>query len=309
MNKVDVSIIFVNYKSPEMTLNAVDSVIANSQGFSYEIIVVDNSDDKQEFEKLNNLLIGKANVIDAKGNLGFGKGNNVGANVSNGDYLYFLNNDTLLEGNAIYELFDYIKNHDDVGVVGSNLYTKDKRPNHSYSKWEKNLKAEKRLFSIPFMEIHKIMKKRIDFNYSDMPLQINGYVCGASLMIRRDAFNKIGGFEKDIFMYAEEALLCYKVINELGYKIYNIPTSKIVHFEGGTESNETPSKIKMIIDGNYIYYQKAFSDDIAKKYLKLMIKLWKKRNFIAVITRKNKKHLECLNKINAYKEKLKLVEE
>ena len=91
MNKVDVSIIFVNYKSPEMTLNAVDSVIANSQGFSYEIIVVDNSDDKQEFEKLNNLLIGKANVIDAKGNLGFGKGNNVGANVSNGDYLYFLN--------------------------------------------------------------------------------------------------------------------------------------------------------------------------------------------------------------------------
>lgn len=286
--QIDVSVVFVNYKTPKLTLEAIESVIEKSSGFSYEIIVVDNSCDSQELIELNNLIGNKAKIIDAKANLGFGKANNMATSYTKGKYLFFLNTDTLLINNAIFELYNFLENNINVGIVGSNLFTFDNKPNHSYHKNIKNIKSDVSDYSIFTTIRNLILKKRKDFNFKNKPLEIEGYVCGAALMIRDELFKKLNGFDKDIFMYAEEALLCYRAKKEYNYKIFNIPSSKIMHLEGGSvKKNVSSNKVDMYIDGNYIYYKKISDEINAKKYLIKVKKAISRKIFFAKMFKKD----------------------
>ena len=270
---IDVSIIIINYKKAEMTYNAIKSIIDNSNHFSYEIIVVDNSNDEEEFNHLSKLVGDNANIVNPKSNLGFGGANNLGASVSKGRYLYFINNDTLLLNNSIYELFKAMENDENIGIVGSNLFDSDEKPNHSFIPYEKNYRSDKRSASVLRILLAKVRKRRSDFNYSHDPMKIEGYVCGASLFIRKDLFDKLNGFSKDIFMYAEDALICYRLIHELHKEIYNIPTSKIIHYEGISLDNDiNPFRADNIINGNSVYYKTIFGNKMCLKYLKMMAK-------------------------------------
>lgn len=286
---MNVSIIFVNYKTAKLVINAIDSVIKMTNSLEYEIIVVDNSEDKNELEILKSNLSGKALVIDSQGNKGFGTANNLGAKYSKGDCLFFLNSDTILMNNAIFELYDFLIKHDDVGIVGSNLYSVSGTANHSFILNEKNIRNEKKETSLINLLFSKIRKKRKDFNYTNTPLSINGYVCGAALMIKRSVFDFVNGFNEEIFMYAEEALLCYEVMHKMNLKIYNVPSSRIIHFEGASFENKLSiNKIKSFIDGNCIYYKKAFDSQEEIKYLNLMMRQSKFKRLIYMTVKHNK---------------------
>lgn len=265
---VDVSIILVNYKRADLLDAVINSIIDKSYGFSYEIIVVDNTND-DSCKETKQIVGDRARYLDAKDNLGFGKANNLGAKNSNGKYLFFLNTDTILVNNAIYELYAFMEKETAAGIVGSNLYTNEMSPNHSFYKKEKTLKSERKDLSIVNDFRLHFFSKRKDFNYSNRPLKIDGYICGASLMIRRDLFDKIGGFEKEIFLYAEEALLCYRAVRETGCKMFNVPSSKIIHFEGGSTGSHSLFQFKSLIDGNCVYYLKTIGAKGAIKYLKI----------------------------------------
>ena len=183
----------------------------------------------------------------------------------------------MLINNAIFELKNYLDNNPNTAVVGSNLFSRNNKHISSYRYLEKNLKNEIKNNSL-FNRIKvKIFKRRIDFNYSNKPLKIYGYVSGASFMIRKNIFDLIGGFDKDIFMYVEESLLCYKVINDLKYNIYNIPSSKIIHFEGKSIKNSF-IYYNMFLDGNYIYYKKLFGEKDAFKFIKRAYRIANKKS-------------------------------
>lgn len=273
---VDVSIIMVNYFTRQLTVKAIQSIVEKSDRFAYEIIVVDNSCDQKEYSLLSNELEGIAKVLDAKENLGFGKANNLAAKYARGKYLFFLNTDTLLMNNAVYELFAFLEKNDRAGVAGGNLYTATMEPNHSFVKKEKNLESERKQSGLIAAFAHHCIR-RCDFNYSDSPLKIDGYVCGACLMIRSTLFRDLHGFDDDIFMYAEEALLCRRVIREAGYEIYNVPSCCIVHLEGKSFNGTNAKKIRMNLDGNFVYYLKAYGYDAAMEYLDLQIKVFQKK--------------------------------
>ena len=183
----------------------------------------------------------------------------------------------MLINNAIFELKNYLDNNPNTAVVGSNLFSRNNKHISSYRYLEKNLKNEIKNNSL-FNRIKvKIFKRRIDFNYSNKPLKIYGYVSGTSFMIRKNIFDLIGGFDKDIFMYVEESLLCYKVINDLKYNIYNIPSSKIIHFEGKSIKNSF-IYYNMFLDGNYIYYKKLFGEKDAFKFIKREYRIANKKS-------------------------------
>ena len=281
MQQIDVSIILVNYKTSSLIGDVLASIKEKSSSFAYEIIVVDNSCDEEEWGKLQTFK-DAATLIDAKANLGFGKANNLGAEIAKGKYLYFLNADTLLINNAIYELKKFLDGHENVSVVGSNLYTRSGKPNHSYIPFEVDFKGEKKINSLFVSFRNKVLHKRFDFNYKDEPLRIEGYVCGASLMIRREDFLALGGFDKDIFMYAEETLLCYRAIHELQKGIYNVPSSKIIHFEGESFGKKASYfRAKANVDGCSIYMLKAFGEEKAIAYLRFYRRSCARKRFLA----------------------------
>ena len=106
---MNVSIVIVNYNTLKLTKACIDSVIEKTSGLEYEIILVDNasSDGSSDVFKNDERII----FIEASDNIGFGKANNLGVKHAKGDYLFFLNSDTLLLNNAVDELWKFCESH------------------------------------------------------------------------------------------------------------------------------------------------------------------------------------------------------
>lgn len=267
---MDVSIIIINYNTFYLTKQCINSIIEKSHGFSYEIIVVDNSCNKSEFNLLKTLENNFIKVITKNENLGTSKANNYGAQESNGKYLLFLNNDTYLLNNAIFEMISFAKKSN-AKVVGGNMYDMNLNPTHSFIRDKFDYNYIKKSESIVSKIKHFIFKNKNSqqFEFSNKPIKINGYICGADLLIETNLFKKIKGFDEEIFMYGEDPLLCHNARIMCKEDSYIVPTSKIVHLEG---RSDTPifsdSKIYNIIFGTFTYLRKAYSINDGKKYLK-----------------------------------------
>ena len=289
--KIDVSVILVNYKTFSYTKAAIHSIIEKTSSLNYEIIVIDNSCDTGEKVKLDSLSK-YASVIYSKSNVGFGVANNNASLLAKGEYLFFLNTDTVLLNNSIFILYDFIRNNPCVGAVCPNLYNASLEPTHSFfkSKYTPFTLINKRFFPISFSKLFS--KKRKDFNYKKKPVEIKGYICGAALMIRKELFKNIGGFSKDIFMYGEDVLLGGAINKKTNFKMYNIPSSKIMHLEGGSSQNGiTQFKAYNMMRGRYLYFYNLYDKKTAIKAIQNSIAYYKKMKIICKII-KNKDSYE-----------------
>ena len=249
---MDVSIIYVNYNSTNLIINSIESVIELTKDISYEIIVVDNDSAQNEKNRLKQYCSDKnISVIESDTNLGFGKANNLGAQSACGEYLFFLNPDTYLINNAIKELFQFAK-ESNITTCGGNLYSATLQPIHSYWTLMPSIKAELSalLSDIPLKILHK---NSHEHNHSNKAKEV-AFITGADLMILRSLFNQVQGFDKDFFMYFEETELQYR-IKQLGHKIYNLPTARIVHLESQTLKSRE-AKLKLFFTSRKIFYQK-----------------------------------------------------
>lgn len=275
-NPVDVSIIYVNHNSAKYLTDSILSVIKESSGFNYEFVVVDNSESEEEAQRLKDLSLEFGFKLIFTPNEGFGCANNAGSKVATGKYLHFLNCDTRLINNAIFELYSFLENNPNCGVVGSNLYSEQLTPNFSMRKVEKNIKNEKKYNSIFYL----LRKKNNTFNMSDEPLKVSGYVSGASLMMSKETFNKVGGFPKEIFMYGDDVFLCYKVIHQAGLDVYNVPSSKIIHLEGKSKI-VFRNRIELCCNSDYLYYKMLFGEKDALEYLRISMKVFKRNKVLS----------------------------
>lgn len=252
---MDVSIIYVNYNSSNLTINSIKSVIELTSDISYEIIIIDNNSTPNEKNKLKQFCSrNNISLIEADSNLGFGKANNLGAKYAKGNYLFFLNPDTYLINNAIKELTTFATTHH-VSVCGGNLYSETLTPIHSYWMQMPSLFSE---ISALFSDITLKLKynNSHEHNLTNSPKEVV-FITGADLFIHKNLFNQTNGFDKDFFMYFEETELQYR-IKKLGYKIYNVPSAKIVHLESQTIKSKE-KKLKLFFESRKIFYQKHHS--------------------------------------------------
>ena len=231
---MDVSIIIVNYNTIDLIANAISSIYKFTKEIAFEIIVVDNN--TQDLSPLLNINP-QIRLLQLNCNHGFGWANNEGVKISQGRYVLFLNPDTLLCNNAIYILCHQLDVNEKYGVCGGNLFTLDKRPMHSYYY---NTMSFRYLFKTIFFKNNYIFNIQNQFNFSTTNKYVD-YITGADLMIRKDLFEKIGGFSKRIFMYFEDVDLCYKV-RKKGFKVASIPAAQIIHLEGQSLNNVNDEK-------------------------------------------------------------------
>lgn len=250
---MDVSIIIVNYKTAPSVIATVDSIYRYTKGISFEVLVADNASGEDDCQRLRE--DGRFRLIELPTNMGFGKANNMAAQQALGHYLLFLNPDTLLLNNAVDILASYLTEHPSVGIVGGNLFNGEGQPTHSFHRLMPGI------FSELDFACHQIFRKLLfgknaQFNHTNHPLNV-AMITGADLMIRRDVFNQIGGFDEQFFMYNEDADLCLRTRKQ-GYQIHNVPTALITHAEGGSFS-VSKNRIKRIMDGRSVYFNKHYS--------------------------------------------------
>jgi GT2 family glycosyltransferase len=248
----------VNYNTSKLLYECISSIIDKTKIINYEIIIVDNasSDDSVKLVKHFFPLV---KIIASKENLGFGKGNNLGAEFANGKYLFLLNTDTLLINNAIKVLFDFMEEESsqNIAACGGNLFRKDLSPNYSYSL---NFPS---LYSIFIYRMHiSFLSNKEYFNKSDITKEV-AFIIGADLFIRKRIFVEINGFDPLFFMYVEDTELLYR-IHKMKYKIVSNPNAKIIHLQGA--SSTTFFKLKNEIDSYFIYFSKHFNLYTVKVY-------------------------------------------
>lgn len=252
----DVSIIIVNYNTYGLVLQCIESVIKNTSSILYEIIVVDNNSPNREIENLNKVFP-QVKLILNNDNSGFGIANNIGNKVANGKFIFLLNSDTIVIDNSIYELYKFMSENPHVGACGGNLYDEKFKPATSFTRFMPSLISD--LDSLFFNIISKVLYNGDIFHSSsNKPFKIFGNISGANLMISKLFFDEIKGFDENYFMYYEETDLLFR-LRKQGYTTYIVPSSKIIHLEGASESFK-PNKWDWSFESKRKYYLKNKSN-------------------------------------------------
>lgn len=248
-----VSIIIVNYNTSDMILECVASIYANVHATDFEILVADNGSTADEIAKLKSQQ--QFHLVCLGKNIGFGKANNEASRHANGDYLFFLNPDTLLLNDAVSILSHYMEKHPDVGISGGNIFNAERCPSHSHHMLLPSILSE---MDFAFFQLYRKLRFGINsqFNHTGKVIDVP-MITGADLMISRKAWKETGGFDPSFFMYYEDADLCKNVL-DLGYRIVNVPSACIVHYEGKSFV-ESPDRYRRILDGRFKYFRKHYS--------------------------------------------------
>lgn len=258
---MQVSIIIVNYNTKHLTADCIDSIIAKTSEVEYEIILVDNASSDGSQEEFSS--DGRILFLEAGDNLGFGKANNLGAQHAKGDYIFFLNSDTLLLNNAIYEMWRYSEEHkeDNIGGLGCILCDGNNQRCHSYAKLNTWKDIVKSYFIAPFCKSKAKEIMAMDAEDESKDAFEVGYVTGADLFVSRKVIDECGCFDPDFFMYSEESEMQWRFKKHV-YKNMIIKSPKIMHLEGMSQAKKkspTMKKIIMTQSSLYLYVKKTSS--------------------------------------------------
>jgi len=232
-NKKDISVIIVNYNNFDLLYQCLSTMIEYTEGLEYEIIVFDNNSTEGNIddilEKYNHI-----NLIKNKQNIGFAKANNIAAKRAKGKYLLLLNNDILFLENSIKKVYDFIRSRDLPCLVGCKLLNEDKSIQNSIYSFPSatNIFASNMFLYKLFPDSKKLNKSCRMNNTISQPLVVD-VVIGAFMLISRDIFIKMGGFDERFEFYHEDTELCYRFKKNYGDVIY-FPKTEIVHIGGGT---------------------------------------------------------------------------
>jgi len=245
-----ISIIIVNFNQKRFLKLCLGSIYENFRSYPFEVIVVNNS----PAEDLKDLQSEFGFKLLQNENKGYSQANNLGASHSSGEYLFFLNADTLIRSDFLYDFAERFSGKD-FGAAGMKLYNEDGTFQLSFWKENtffneiKNKKDEKR-----FRERDKDYMSDKEREYRE--IKEVDWVTGAAMIIRKDVFNKIRGFDEKYFLFYEDADIC-KTLSDSGYKNYFYPFSNIMHYKGeNVNSDFSDNTYYFSKESQLIYYKK-----------------------------------------------------
>uniref|UniRef100_A0A7V2ZLB5 Glycosyltransferase n=1 Tax=Ignavibacterium album TaxID=591197 RepID=A0A7V2ZLB5_9BACT len=255
----DLSIIIVNYNVKEYLKNLLHSIKKASQNLSTEIFVVDNASDDGSVEMIREKFP-EVKLIANEKNLGFGKANNLALKEANGKFLLLINPDTLVAEDTFSKLIEFFESHPDAGMVGCKILNPDGTLQL----------ACRRSFPGPWTSFTKVTglsslfpKSKLFARYNLTYLDENqtyevDAISGSFMMMRKEVYDKVGGFDEQFFMYGEDLDLCYR-IQKAGYKIYYVHSTQIIHYKGESTKRSSLDETKVFYDAMHLFVKKHLS--------------------------------------------------
>lgn len=226
------SIVILNYNTSNLTLQCLKSLIEQYHKAlkekEIEIILVDNhsSDDSIKAFELFIKDHPYIQLIENQENMGFSKGCNIGAKKAKGEYIVFLNSDTQVIDMSLLKMINFAETHTKSAVIGGRLKNIDGSIQESVGKFYTLSQVLLVLFGGRVFNLGKqnpTNEMKVD------------WVSGAYMLVKKDIFDKVGGFDETIFMYVEDMDFCYRV-KKMGYDVWFYPYSKIIHKERGSSN-------------------------------------------------------------------------
>jgi GT2 family glycosyltransferase len=233
-NKFTASVVILDFLKSKRVCENVESIRNQKTNFPFEIIIVDNSCDPKNAEKLNTMRHYKNLRIEInKKNLGYIGGNNQGAALAKGKYLLIVNPDIIWsEKNIFQDLVNFMEKNPQVGICGPRQINDD----------DNSVTMSVRAFPNIFLQVARrtflrnlpILKKLVE--YDEMrhldyhKIQPVDWLQSSFWIIRKDLWDKLGGLDQDYFIFMSDPDLCFKCW-EKGYQVIYNPEIT-VHADG-----------------------------------------------------------------------------
>ncbi len=256
---MDLSVVIVNYNVRQFLENALSSVKRAMNGLQGEIFVVDNGSNDGSVEMVR-MKFPEVCLVESKINLGFAKANNLALKRASGRFLMLLNPDTVVQEDTFKVMLEFFDDNPDVGLAGCKVLN----PDGSFQR------ACRRSFPTPWVAFTKIMglstlfpksklfgKYNLTYLSTDETYEVEA-ISGSFMMMRREAYLRVGGLDESFFMYGEDIDWCYRVA-QAGFKVYYVHSTKIIHYKGESTKRSDIDEIKLFYNAMQLFVEKHFS--------------------------------------------------
>ncbi len=231
---MDLSIIIVNWNGGSYLLGCLESLYARGLVGETEVLVVDNGSEDGSPELVQSCFP-QVTLVPTGANLGFSRAANLGWRHARGEYVLFLNPDSLVLEGTVEQALSYLGRQPEVGVIGVKLLNPD--GSLQVSCWNflslTTLMLDN-LLRLPL--VPRSLAGRYLYRFWDHgETREVDWIFGAFLLFRCHVLEEVGGFDEDYFMYSEDMDLCYRV-QQQGYRVVYYPVAAIIHY--GNHSGE-----------------------------------------------------------------------
>ncbi len=234
---MDISIIIINYKTPEILILCINSLKETIKNLSYEIIAADvESDYKTEYlikDKFPDI-----GFLPIKHNIGYSKSVNQGLKKASRESKYFLvlNADIIAKKGAVNQMFDFMEQNPDIGISGPQLLNFNGTFQNSYFRfYTPETILYRRTFFKNFSGAKKALDKFLMAESDHNSIQDVDWLMGSAMFVRGEALKKVGGMDENFFMYFEDVDWCRRFWNN-GYRITYYSPAKMMHYHGKQSS-------------------------------------------------------------------------
>jgi GT2 family glycosyltransferase len=254
--ELQLSIIIVNYNVRDFLHQSLRSLDKARAGLKSEIIVVDNASGDGSVEMLRSRFPG-IRLIANTTNLGFAKANNLALKITRGEYCLLINPDTVVQEDTLRVMLEFFRDNPDVGLAGCKILN----PDGTFQL------ACRRSFPTPWVAFTKLFglaallpKSRVFGIYNltyldpDQHYEVDA-VSGSFMMVRRKAYQAVGGLDEEFFMYGEDLDWCYR-IQHAGWKIYYVPGTSIIHYKGESTRRSSLNEIRTFYEAMHLFVRK-----------------------------------------------------
>lgn len=234
----EVLVVIVNYRSAALTLRALASLETERKHpeLSVRVVVVENASGDEALlrREIADKFADFATLLVSPVNGGFGAGNNFGVrhameSGSKATLIHLLNPDTEVRPGAILELVRFFATHPKAGIAGGSFEQGDG------STWNMAFRfpsaASELEAGCHLSLVTKLLREHtVARDMGTQPEQVD-WQSGASIMVRREVFETVGGFDEAFFLYYEETDLCRRA-KAAGWECWHVPASRVMHISG-----------------------------------------------------------------------------
>lgn len=259
---IDVSILIVHFNTPGLLRQTLKGLFRTNPAVSYEVVVVDNNPACRVKEKMKSEFP-QVNILVSQCNVGFGRGMNLAMEIAQGRYLFVFNPDIVLMPGALESLTRFMDEHPDIGMVGPRLLNPDGSVQHSCYRFMEPMIIPYR--RVPFLRRLAFAKRAVDaylmVGEDFSRTQDIDYLLGAAMFVRREAVERVGGFDPNFFVYFEDQDWCRRFWLA-GWRVVYHPDVSLIHYhrretaEGSFLSQLLNPLTRVQIKSALYYYKK-----------------------------------------------------
>jgi N-acetylglucosaminyl-diphospho-decaprenol L-rhamnosyltransferase len=242
---VDVSILIISFNTRELTLGCLRSVQEQTRGVEYEVVVVDNASNDGSADAIAGDFPW-VQLVRLSENIGFARANNLAAKSARGRYLLLLNPDTVILDGAVQKAVAFADANPRAGIVGGRTYFADHRLNYNSchgapTPWSQLCKG---LGLSALFRRSRLFDPESLGNWERDDVREVDAVTGCFLLIDRELWNALRGFDESFFMYGEDTDLCLRAA-ELGRACMICPDCTLIHYGGQADSVRAEKMIRL----------------------------------------------------------------